>query len=256
MKRNFMKRFLLFSIAFVLTIISAVSVCAKNTLLYGGVYGDVNGDNKINIRDATAIRFSLVNDYRRMTKNDPIGIIGDNPADFNGDCKVDIRDVTDLQKMLAEQDYSYNHPYAVTKGNMPFDAIGIDANISSAKTFFYSPDIPADFKQGMAFKFIDSVKEYEEFFGKEIDEKYDDEFFREKSLLCIYYKYSENPFRDFGFSECGVKNNTLYLKLRYEKMDFAEDFYFWYSQNIPVEKTVVKDINEICVDIEENSINS
>lgn len=245
-----MKKLVSYLIVSFLIFSSVFSVCAKSALLYDGVYGDVNGDNKLNIRDATAMQYKLTNRPNRF-KRDPAYLIGNNLADFNGDWKFDIRDVTDLQKMLADSDYNYNHPYAITKGEIPTDAVEIDANIESAKTFFKSPEIPDGYEEGLSFKFITSVEEYEKFFGRKIDEKYDNEFFIDNSLLCIFFKYCEDPFDDFGVSNSFVKDNTLYLKMHYKMNDMMRDFYFQFSQNIPVDKNVLKNINEICLDIED-----
>ena len=73
----------------------------KDTTLYAkwnmGLIGDVNGDNKVDITDATAIQSHLAE--MESLSGQALAL-----ADVNSDGKVDISDVTHLQKYLAEFD--------------------------------------------------------------------------------------------------------------------------------------------------------
>ena len=62
-----------------------------------GLIGDVNGDNKVDITDATAIQSHLAE--MESLSGQALAL-----ADVNSDGKVDISDVTHLQKYLAEFD--------------------------------------------------------------------------------------------------------------------------------------------------------
>ncbi len=66
------------------------------------LYGDLDGDNAVTIRDATEISKYLA-DLVIFDENQLI------KADFNGDGFINITDSTDIQKMLANLDYKYNH---------------------------------------------------------------------------------------------------------------------------------------------------
>ena len=56
--------------------------------------GDVNGDGKLNIRDATAIQKHLA---KIATLSDEVLPV----ADYNADGKVNVKDATTIQKKIA-----------------------------------------------------------------------------------------------------------------------------------------------------------
>lgn len=246
-------------------IISIFSADAKQSLLYDGDYGDVNGDNKINIMDATAIQYYIAGTSYRFKPDNPIYTIGDNLADFNGDYEVDIRDVTDIQKMLAKLNYNYNHPHCFTKGKTPDDAVELDTSCTSTNDFHNSVSYTIAGivgGRGLSIKIINSRQEYKNLFEKckgifSITDKefetsaygdYDDAFFKEKSLLYLSLKATEDPFDEFAFKSAFIKDNTLYLKLRINYSLCVKDIPFMYNRQIPIEKNILKNIDEICVD--------
>ncbi len=66
------------------------------------IYGDLDADGAVTIRDATEISKYLA-DLISLDENQLI------KADFNGDGTINITDSTDIQKKLANLDYTYNH---------------------------------------------------------------------------------------------------------------------------------------------------
>lgn len=58
------------------------------------VYGDVNGDGKVNIKDATDIQRAAASIIELTDVQNVV-------ADVNGDSKVNIKDATDIQKFAA-----------------------------------------------------------------------------------------------------------------------------------------------------------
>ncbi len=69
--------------------------CSAEVLNYE--LGDINMDDKLNVRDATAIQKYLA----KMTQVDETQLI---LADYNGDLKVNVKDATTIQKKIAGLD--------------------------------------------------------------------------------------------------------------------------------------------------------
>jgi len=66
------------------------------------VYGDANGDNKIDIKDVVLLRKYITNfDYDTNTSSVNVEL----GADANGDGKIDIKDVVILRKYITNYDY-------------------------------------------------------------------------------------------------------------------------------------------------------
>ncbi len=77
--------------------ISALSAQIETTTAPAPIYrlaGDVNEDDKVNVRDATAIQKHIAN----IAKMSRIGVA---LADANGDGKLNIKDATEVQKFIA-----------------------------------------------------------------------------------------------------------------------------------------------------------
>ncbi len=66
------------------------------------VYGDANGDAKIDMKDVVLLRKYMANyDYDTETSTESVGL----GADANGDGKIDMKDVVLLRKYMANYDY-------------------------------------------------------------------------------------------------------------------------------------------------------
>ncbi len=149
------------------------------TIEKGFVIGDANSDGELNIRDATALQKYCA----KMGKVDKL------MADFNGDLNINVKDATDIQKRIAGLDYNNRrekYPVTFNYKNVTdlklieatMDNLGplaSDALIQNYDT----PDIES------YTTVIDSVEEFEAFFGKTID-KYDEKFFEKNSLVYLY----------------------------------------------------------------------
>ena len=72
----------------------------SGTVVNTGLLGDVNGDGKVNIKDATLIQKSAAK-IIELTENEKIR------ADVNADAKVNVKDATAIQKFVAKIETGY-----------------------------------------------------------------------------------------------------------------------------------------------------
>lgn len=154
------------------------------TIEKGYVIGDVNSDGELNIKDATTLQKYCA----KLSKVDKL------VADFNGDLKIDIKDVTDIQKKLAGLKYtSRRELYPVTfshRNNTEekfVESVSYSSGPLSSKEFdlILNYDTPEVSNYTTVFN---SVEEFEAFFGRTLD-KFDEEFFKTKSLVYLYRFY-------------------------------------------------------------------
>lgn len=209
------------------------------------LYGDVYTDKKISIADATQLckhlaELTILSDEQLIV------------ADYNGDESIDIKDATDIQKMLAGLDYKYTHelyeveplkfstddlssvPFTVDKNvNAPFYSELCDyyyiKNYSSLETLFKTYD------------------EYSRFFDATFEE-YDEEFFKENSVLFLY-AYEDTIADYFTLDNVYVKDNILYLDITSWRIDAEEvpDTFAYWNQFVVVDKADVENVDKICV---------
>lgn len=149
------------------------------TIEKGYVIGDANADGELNIKDATALQKYCA----KLSKVDKLG------ADFNGDLNINVKDATDIQKKLAGLDYTCRrekYPVTFDYKNVT-DLKLIEATMDNSgplasDALIQNYDTP-DIKSYTTV--IDSVGEFEAFFGKTLD-KYDEKFFEKNSLVYLY----------------------------------------------------------------------
>lgn len=148
------------------------------------IIGDVNKDEKLNIRDATALQ-------KYLAKIDEVYKL---VADFNGDLKIDIRDVTDIQKKLAGLKYTCRrelYPVTFTYRNDTEEKVIESVKYSSGPLssgeldLILNYDTPDVSNYTTVFK---SAEEFEAFFGRS-SERFDEEFFKTKALVYLYRFY-------------------------------------------------------------------
>lgn len=159
-----------------------------NTIENGYVIGDVNSDNKLNIKDATALQKYCAN----------LGSVDKFVADFNGDFKINVRDATDIQKKLAGLKYTCRRgAYPVTDNYISFgEGKLIEATTDYAGPFSNSELALIMNNDSGVRKYntvFNSTEEFEAFFGKALD-RYDEEFFEENALVYLYRWYNSSSF--------------------------------------------------------------
>lgn len=159
-----------------------------NTIENGYVIGDVNSDNKLNIKDATALQKYCAN----------LGSVDKFAADFNGDFKINVRDATDIQKKLAGLKYTCRRgAYPVTDNYISFgEGKLIEATTDYAGPFSNSELALIMNNDSGVRKYntvFNSTEEFEAFFGKTLD-RYDEEFFEENALVYLYRWYNSSLF--------------------------------------------------------------
>lgn len=159
------------------------------TLEKGYVIGDVNADQKLNIRDATALQ-------KYCAK---LGTIDKLVADFNGDFTINVKDATDIQKKLAglkytckREQYPVTHSYNNNTEMKPLEATTDYAGPFSNSELALIMDYGGFVKEYNTV--FNSVEEFEAFFGKTL-ERYDEEFFEDNSLVYLYRGYNSSSFR-------------------------------------------------------------
>lgn len=171
--------------------------------------GDINQDERINIKDVTALQKHIAN----ISSNEIVSL---ETADFNCDGDVNVNDVTEIQKYALWSKY---------KGAPDRNYIYCDRSINypiSTDTKIKSDLILEEVNLGtmyMAEKedwfFMALVTSKEEFLSltKTYSPDFDDEFFKENALIYMYnlgfawnYGY-EIPF-------VGVEDNTLIVAPR------------------------------------------
>lgn len=154
----------------------------------GYVIGDANSDNKLNIKDSTALQKYCAN----------LGTVDMLVADFNGDLKINVRDATDIQKKLAGLKYTCRREaYPVTNNYSSFD----EEKLIEATTDYAGPFSNSELALIMnndrgVRKYntlFNSTEEFEAFFGITL-ERYDEEFFEENSLIYLYRWYNSSSF--------------------------------------------------------------
>lgn len=158
------------------------------TIENGYVIGDANSDGVLNIRDATALQKYVA----RLGKVDKL------MADFNGDFKINVRDATDIQKKLAGLKYTCRRElYPVT-----YSYLGdIETKLIESTTDYAGPfsnsELALIMHSGEDRKdyanVFNTVEEFEAFFGKTLD-RYDEEFFKDNSLVYVYRWYHSSSF--------------------------------------------------------------
>lgn len=161
----------------------------EETLEKGYLIGDANSDGNLNIRDVTSIQKYLA----KIHEVDKL------VADFNGDFKIDIKDASNIQKKLAGLKYTCKRElYPVT-----YSYLGdIETKQIEAETRYAGPFADDEFALIMASdegygknyaNVFNTREEFEAFFGKTID-RYNEEFFKDNSLVYIYRSYSSSSF--------------------------------------------------------------
>lgn len=148
------------------------------------IIGDVNKDEKLNIRDATALQ-------KYLAKIDEVYKL---VADFNGDLKIDIRDVTDIQKKLAGLKYTCRrelYPVTFRYRNDTEEKVIESVKYSSGPLSSGELDLILNYDTPDVSNYttvFNSVEEFEAFFGK-ASERFDEEFFKTKALVYLYRFY-------------------------------------------------------------------
>lgn len=200
------------------------------TIEKGYVIGDVNSDNKLNIKDATALQKYCA----KLSSVDKL------VADFNGDLDINVKDATDIQKKLAglkytckREAYPVTHSYNNNTEMKPIEATadyaGPFSNSELALIMDYDGEV-------MEYNTVfNSIEEFEAFFGKTL-ERYNEEFFEKNSLVYLYRWYNSSSFRwtpeSLEFSdgilhvlcnynvpdsnmgiECALSNNNLFFEV-------------------------------------------
>lgn len=171
--------------------------------------GDINQDERVNIKDVTALQKHIAN----ISSNEIVSL---ETADFNCDGEVNVADVTEIQKnalwvkykSAPDRNYIYcdrsiNYPistYMKIESQLILEEVNLGAMYLAEKEDWF---------------FVALVTSKEEFrsLTKTYSPNFDDEFFKENALIYMYrlgfawnYGY-EIPF-------VGVEDNTLIVAPR------------------------------------------
>lgn len=154
------------------------------TIENGYVIGDSNADGELNVKDATTLQKYCA----KLSKLDKL------VADFNGDLKIDIKDATDIQKKLAGLQYTSRrelYPVTFSHRNNTEEIIVESESYSSGPLSSKELDLILNYDTPEVSNYttvFNSVEEFEAFFGRTLD-KFDEEFFKTKSLVYLYRFY-------------------------------------------------------------------
>jgi hypothetical protein len=214
-----MKKFIsiLLALIFVFTLISTNVVNATSSLAFYKA-GDTNFDKCVNINDVTKVQKYLA------------GIIAvDNGilagGDVNGDGKTDINDVTELQRNLVSRSYVYvSYPYDnFNSYNISSDLITVSTDNEIKSERVYGEDHINSTAFSMRsyahsiISLINTKEEFSSFVGTGYVPEFDDEFFKENSLLIAYINGSDDPqmdiYKSYSLDNITVNGNILTVTL-------------------------------------------
>lgn len=195
------------SFALILTMLfSALSftVNAENDF----VYGDVNADEKVNIRDATEIQ-RYVARLITLEENQLFA------ADFDGNSYISINDCTTLQKQLVELSVEVERKtIPVVSGKTPEETgtaidFNVDKNKNDHSKHSYSYGSAGGYDEYTAV--ISTYEEYAQIIENPCPE-YDEEFFKENSLIFLFRWTSSGSYR-YSINSLSLKDKTLYMEV-------------------------------------------
>lgn len=259
-----------------------ITLCCSTSVAYGAntnedfvlpqhiidAWGDTDLNRVIDIKDATNIQKYLaevLNSDNILNKNSQNGRWGN--CDFDGDGNISINDVTQIQNMIADKTFVYNHTNSpdsviwqpiITVPEIPFDRKKIESNkfINRDYPLNESPSTNAynNLFTAKAFCTVSTYEEYllldEMYFNYLQNGKtYDKSFFEENSLVI---NFSEEKLMSFTRSVEGmfVKDSTLYLYYHYyddSDNQPLEIRFGPYQEVFEVSKKDIGQINKIAV---------
>ncbi len=214
------------------------------TIEKGYVIGDANADGELNIKDATTLQKYCA----KLSKVDKL------VADFNGDLEINVKDATDIQKKLAGLKYTSRrelYPVTFSHRNNTEEKFVESVSYSSGPLSGRELDLILNYDTPEVSNYttvFNSAEEFEAFFGRTLD-KFDEEFFKTKSLVYLYRFYHSSS-QSIEPASLQYLDGVLHIFCGYDEPDAGEG---WqealanYNLFFEVNKEDIKDLKGIKV---------